>query len=92
MWKRLRELLVLGRDAALFVLPGIGFWNEVFKPMPAMELLILYMALMSTPGVAGAVWLARHGIEPPSSPSAPRSSSSPASSSRLSGGPDDGAG
>jgi hypothetical protein len=79
------------RDVACLVLPGIAFIIEALKDKPSLELLVLYMALVSVPGIAGAVFLARNGpggIEPPSpTPPPPLSSPppSPSSSSSPSG-------
>ncbi|HWB36769.1 MAG TPA: hypothetical protein VHA75_12160 [Rugosimonospora sp.] len=76
------------RDLACLVLPGIAFLFEALKDKPSVELLVLYMALVSVPGLAGAVFLARHGpggTEPPQLPSPPPPSSSqpPSSSSTV---------
>ncbi|MFC5744843.1 hypothetical protein [Actinomadura rugatobispora] len=69
----------------LLVLPSGAFILEALKDKPSVELLILYVALVAFPGLAGALTLARHGpggIEPPSSPppSLPPSSQPPSSS------------
>ncbi|MGI5423050.1 hypothetical protein [Actinomadura luteofluorescens] len=70
----------------LLVLPGAAFIIEALKDKPSVELLVLYMALVSAPGLAGAVFLARNGpapgaIEPPSSPSPPLPPAPPSASS-----------
>jgi hypothetical protein len=78
------------RDVVLLVLPGAAFIIEALKKQPNVELLVLYMALVSAPGLAGAVFLARNGpggIEPPSSPPAPPLPSPPSSSSPTSSSP-----
>ena len=85
MWRGPAWVTVV-RDLACLVLPGVGFIIEALKDKPSVELLVLYMALVSVPGLAGAVFLARHGpggTAPPSPPSLPPSSSSepPSSSS-----------
>lgn len=83
MWRGPAWVTVV-RDLACLVLPGTAFIIEALKDKPAVELLVLYMALVSVPGLAGAVFLARHGpsaIEPPSPPSAPPLPSQPPSSS-----------
>ncbi|HEY9367008.1 hypothetical protein [Streptomyces sp.] len=79
------------RDLACLVLPGLAFIIEALKEKPSVELLVLYMALVSVPGLAGAVFLARNGhgpgaIEPPPSPSPPPPPSPlpPSSSSTVS--------
>lgn len=78
MWRGPAWVTVL-RDLACLLLPGVAFIIEALKDKPAVELLILYMALVSVPGLAGAVFLARHGpghgpggTEPPQSPSPPQ--------------------
>jgi hypothetical protein len=76
------------RDLACLLLPGTGFILEVLKDKPSVELLILFMALVAFPGLAGALTLARSGpggIEPPSPPSAqlPPSSQPPSSSTTV---------
>lgn len=83
MWRGPAWVTVL-RDVACLLLPGAAFIIEALKDKPAVELLILYMALVSVPGLAGALALARQGhggIEPPSPPSVPPASSPPSSSS-----------
>lgn len=79
--------LTIVRDLVCLVLPGIAFIIEALKDKPSVELLVLYMALVSVPGVAGVAFLARHGgTEPPSPPpAAPLSSPPPPSSSSSSG-------
>lgn len=90
MWRGPAWVTVV-RDLVCLVLPGIAFLVEALKDKPSVELLVLYMALVSVPGLAGAVFLARHGpapggTEPPPSPSPPPPSSSqpPSSSSTVS--------
>lgn len=85
MWRGPAWVTVV-RDLACLVLPGIAFIIEALKAKPSVELLVLYMALVSVPGLAGAVFLARHGpapgaIEPPPSPSPPPGSVPPSASS-----------
>lgn len=90
MWRGPAWVTVV-RDLACLVLPGIAFLFEALKDKPSVELLVLYMALVSVPGLAGAVFLARHGppgpggTEPPQLPSPPPPSSSqpPSSSSTV---------
>jgi hypothetical protein len=89
VWRGPAWVTVL-RDVVLLVLPGVAFIIEALKDKPSTELLVLYMALVSAPGLAGAVTLARHGpggIEPPSPPSAPPLPSPPSSSSPTSSSP-----
>ena len=86
MWRGPAWVTVL-RDLVLLVLPGTAFIIEALKDKPAVELLVFYMALVSAPGLAGAVFLARHGsggTEPPSPPSPPPLPSPPSSSSSSS--------
>ncbi len=91
MWRGPAWVTVL-RDVLLLVLPGAAFIWEAVKDKPSAELLIIYMALLAFPGLAGAIFLARHGgmegglggIEPPSPPSAPPLSQPPPSSSSSS--------
>ena len=83
MWRGPAWVTVI-RDLACLVLPGIGFIIEALKDKPSVELLVLYMALTSAPGLAGAVFLARHGpggTAPPSPPSPPPPSPPPPPSS-----------
>ncbi|GGV34285.1 hypothetical protein GCM10010182_67740 [Actinomadura cremea] len=83
MWRGPAWVTVV-RDLACLVLPGTAFIIEALKDKPSVELLVIYMALVSMPGLAGAVALARHGpgTGPPSPPSvSPPSPSSPSSSS-----------
>jgi hypothetical protein len=70
------------RDLLLLVAPGIAFIIEALKKQPSVELLILYMAFMSTPGIAGALFLARNGGPPPSDTVPPPSESPPPLSSQ----------
>ena len=91
MWRGPAWVTVL-RDVVLLVLPGAAFIIEALKKQPDVGLLVLYMALVSAPGLAGAVFLARNGpgpggIEPPSSPPAPPLPSPPSSSSPTSSSP-----
>lgn len=90
MWRGPAWVTVV-RDLACLVLPGVAFIIEALKDKPSIELLVLYMALVSVPGLAGAVFLARHGpapgaIEPPRppSPELPPSPQPPSSSSTVS--------
>ncbi|MFD0902322.1 hypothetical protein [Actinomadura sediminis] len=82
MWRGPAWVTVV-RDLACLVLPGTAFIIEALKDKPSVELLVIYMALVSMPGLAGAVALARHGpgTGPPSSPPPPLPPSSPSSSS-----------
>lgn len=83
MWRGPAWLTIL-RDLACLVLPGIAFLAEAFKDKPSVELLVIYMGLLSFPGLAGAVTLARHGpggTAPPSPPPVSPPSSSPSSTS-----------
>lgn len=86
MWRGPAWVTVV-RDLACLLLPGVGFVIEALKDKPSVELLLLYMALVSVPGLAGAMFLARHGTgnggtepaqssspQPPSSPKPPSSS------------------
>jgi hypothetical protein len=75
------------RDMLLLILPSAAFVWEAVKDKPSIELLILYMALVAFPGLAGALALARNGAggtEPPSPqppPPLPPPRSQPSSSS-----------
>lgn len=84
LWRGPAWVTVL-RDVLMLVLPSGAFVWEVLKDKPSVELLILFMALLSFPGLAGVLTLARNGhggIEPPSSepPSLPPSPQPPSSS------------
>ncbi|TYK45143.1 hypothetical protein [Actinomadura decatromicini] len=77
------------RDLALIVLPSTAFVWEALKDKPSVELLLLYMALISFPGLSGAWFLARHGgggtgSLPPPPPEQPPSPLPPSSSSTAS--------
>lgn len=88
MWRGPAWVTVV-RDLVLLALPSVAFIIEALKDKPSVELLIVYMTLAASPGLLGAVTMARGGrggIEPPSSPpqpplSPPPSSPSPSSSS-----------
>lgn len=88
MWRG-QDWVKVVRDLALIVLPSAAFVWEALKDKPSVELLLLYMALVSFPGLSGVWFLARHGgggtgSLPPPSPDQPPSPLPPSSSSNVS--------
>jgi hypothetical protein len=84
-----RDWVKVVRDLALIVLPSAAFVWEALKDKPSVELLLLYMGLISFPGLSGAWFLARHGggdtgSPLPPSPEQPPSPLPPSSSSTVS--------
>ena len=83
MWSRISPALTVARDLASFVIGGWGLVYQAVQDKPDAGVLTIFAALLVTPGVLAARWLATSGTggqsSPPSSQPSPPSPSSPPS-------------
>lgn len=84
MWRG-PEWLIYIRDLVCLGLGGVLLWHEAMSVEPALERLMVFIALMTTPGAFAAVAVSRSSIGGSSSVS-PSASSPSASSSPPPGG------